>query len=42
MCVICDQNRSPVAEAIALQQWYGMRMGEVEIPAGTLELEQLR
>lgn len=28
------------ADAIALQQWYGMRMGEVEIPA-TLEMEQL-
>lgn len=28
------------AEAIGLQNWYGMRMGEIEIPA-TMELEQL-
>jgi flagellar motor switch protein FliN/FliY len=37
---VCDRTVAH-AEAIALQQWYGMRMGEVEIPA-TLELEQLR
>lgn len=29
-----------VAEAIGLQQWYGIRMGEVEIPPG-MDLEQL-
>ena len=29
-----------MAEAIGLQQWYGIRMGEIEIPP-TLDLEQL-
>ncbi len=29
-----------MAEAIGLQQWYGIRMGEIEIPP-TVDLEQL-
>lgn len=36
---VCEQKVAQ-AEAIGLQQWYGIRMGEVEIPPG-MELDLL-
>jgi len=38
--VRCSGQIIAMAEAIGLQQWYGIRMGEIEIPP-TMDLENL-